>query len=132
MTGPITVAMLNRKGGCGKTSTCHHLAGAFAKDGRRVLLVDMDPQASLTQGLFGPQATEDLPPRSTVVGLFDDAFDPDPDALIRPTAVRADLRSSPAPTGWTTTTSPGPRRPARSSSPSGGSSRRPAAPSTSP
>ena len=85
MTGPITVAMLNRKGGCGKTSTCHHLAGAFAKDGRRVLLVDMDPQASLTQGLFGPQATEDMPARSTVVGLFDDAYDPDPEALIRPT-----------------------------------------------
>ena len=85
MTGPITVAMLNRKGGCGKTSTCHHLAGAFAKDGRRVLLVDMDPQASLTQGLFGPQATEALPGRSTVAGLFDDAVDPDPDELIRPT-----------------------------------------------
>ncbi len=86
MSGPITVAMLNRKGGCGKTSTCHHLAGSLAGDGRRVLLVDMDPQASLTQGLFGPQATEDLAPRSTVVGLFDDAYDPDPDALIRPTA----------------------------------------------
>jgi chromosome partitioning protein len=85
MTGPITVAMLNRKGGCGKTSTCHHLAGAFAKDGLRVLLVDMDPQASLTQGLFGPQATEALPDRSTVVGLFDDSFDPDPDAIIQPT-----------------------------------------------
>jgi chromosome partitioning protein len=86
MTGPITVALLNRKGGCGKTSTCHHLAGAFAQDGLRVLLVDMDPQASLTQGLFGPQATEDLPERSTVVGLFDDAVDPDPEALILPTA----------------------------------------------
>jgi chromosome partitioning protein len=86
MTGPITVALLNRKGGCGKTSTCHHLAGAFAKDGRRVLLVDMDPQASLTQGLFGPQATEAMPGRSTVAGLFDDAVDPDPDELIRPTA----------------------------------------------
>ena len=86
MTAPITVAMLNRKGGCGKTSTCHHLAGAFAREGRRVLLVDMDPQASLTQGLFGPQATEDLPARSTVVGLFDDASDPDPDDLVRPTA----------------------------------------------
>ncbi len=85
MTGPIAVAMLNRKGGCGKTSTCHHLAGAFAKDGLRVLLVDMDPQASLTQGLFGPQATEALPDRSTVVGLFDDAYDPDPDQIIRPT-----------------------------------------------
>jgi chromosome partitioning protein len=46
----------------------------------------MDPQASLTQGLFGPQATEAMPDRSTVAGLFDDAFDPDPDELIRPTA----------------------------------------------
>jgi chromosome partitioning protein len=86
MTGPITVALLNRKGGCGKTSTCHHLAGAFAKDGRRVLLVDMDPQASLTQGLFGPQATEALPAAATVASLFDDARDPEPDDLIRPTA----------------------------------------------
>src|SRR3954454_4891876 len=85
MAGPMTVAMLNRKGGCGKTSTCHHLAGAFAKYGRRVLLGDMDPQPSLTQGLFGPQATEHLPPRSSVAGLFDDAFVLDPKALIRPT-----------------------------------------------
>ena len=86
MAEPLTIAMLNRKGGCGKTSTCHHLAGAFARDGRRVLLVDMDPQASLTQGLFGPQVTEGLPARATVAGLFDDAVDPDPDDLIRPTA----------------------------------------------
>lgn len=86
MPEPLTIAMLNRKGGCGKTSTCHHLAGAFAKEGRRVLLVDMDPQASLTQGLFGPQVTEGLDPRDTVAGLFDDGFDPDPTDLIRPTA----------------------------------------------
>ena len=86
MPGPLTIAMLNRKGGCGKTSTCHHLAGAFAREGRRVLLVDMDPQASLTQGLFGPQLTEGLDPAGTVAGLFDDRRDPDPDDLIRPTA----------------------------------------------
>ena len=86
MAKPLTIAMLNRKGGCGKTSTCHHLAGAFAKEGRRVLLVDMDPQASLTQGLFGPQVTESLDARATVAGLFDDGFDPDPADLIRPTA----------------------------------------------
>lgn len=86
MSGPLTIAMLNRKGGCGKTSTCHHLAGAFARDGRRVLLVDMDPQASLTQGLLGPQVTEGLDPRETVAGLFDDTLDPDPEALVRPTA----------------------------------------------
>lgn len=86
MPEPLTIAMLNRKGGCGKTSTCHHLAGAFAKEGRRVLLVDMDPQASLSQGLFGPQVTESLSPRETVAGLFDDGFDPEPADLIRPTA----------------------------------------------
>ena len=85
MPEPLTVAMLNRKGGCGKTSSCHHLAGALAKSGRRVLLVDMDPQASLTQGLFGPQITEALDPRPTVAGLFDDATDPDPNDLIRAT-----------------------------------------------
>ena len=86
MSDPLTIAMLNRKGGCGKTSTCHHLAGAFARQGRRVLLVDMDPQASLTQGLFGPQVTEGLFPGETVAGLFNDAVDPDPDDLIRPTS----------------------------------------------
>ncbi len=86
MAEPLTIAMLNRKGGCGKTSTCHHLAGAFAKEGRRVLLVDMDPQASLTQGLLGPQITEGLDPRKTVAGLFDDGFDPEPADLIRATA----------------------------------------------
>lgn len=82
---PLVVAMLNRKGGVGKSSSCQHLGGAFAKAGRRVLLVDMDPQASLTQGFFGPQKTESLPPRETVVALFDDACEPDPEKLIRPT-----------------------------------------------
>jgi chromosome partitioning protein len=87
MTTPIAVAMLNRKGGCGKTSTCHHLAGCFARDGRRVLLVDMDPQASLTQGFFGPQVTELLPEGRTVAALFDDAHDPDPEDLVLPTGL---------------------------------------------
>ena len=52
--------MLNQKGGVGKTSTCHHLAGTLAKAGRRVLLVDNDPQASLTQGFYGPEATRGI------------------------------------------------------------------------
>ena len=39
------VAMLNQKG-AGKTSTCHHLAGSLAQMGRRVLLVDNDPQSA--------------------------------------------------------------------------------------
>ena len=76
---PFTIAMVNMKGGVAKTGTVHQLSGAFAKMGLKVLLVDMDPQASLTKGFFGPEATEALPERDTVLALFDDAFDPDPD-----------------------------------------------------
>ena len=42
-----TVTVLNRKGGCAKTSTCFHASAAFAARGLRVLLVDLDPQANL-------------------------------------------------------------------------------------
>ena len=55
-----TVAFLNKKGGVGKTSTVHHLGGTLARRGQRVLLVDADPQASLSQGLLGAEAAEDL------------------------------------------------------------------------
>ena len=58
----VSIVLLNQKGGVGKTSTCHHLAGTLAQAGKKILLVDNDPQASLTQGLFGPQATRDLDP----------------------------------------------------------------------
>jgi chromosome partitioning protein len=82
---PLTICMLNQKGGVGKTSTCHHLAGAFAKLGRRVLLVDLDFQANLTQGFFGSQVGMSTPHAASVYALFDDALRADPHALIQPT-----------------------------------------------
>jgi len=82
---PYTIAMVNRKGGCAKTGTTHQLSGCFAKMGKRVLLIDMDPQASLTQGFFGPATTEAFPRDRTIVALFDDNCDPYPDKLIVPT-----------------------------------------------
>lgn len=82
---PFKICLVNRKGGCGKTGTTHQLSGAFAKMGLKVLLVDMDPQASLTQGFFGPEATEAVPRGRSIVALFDDAYDPDPDKLLVPT-----------------------------------------------
>lgn len=42
------IAIVNQKGGCGKTTTTVNLAGALAADGNRVLVVDMDPQAHST------------------------------------------------------------------------------------
>jgi chromosome partitioning protein len=64
------ITLLNQKGGVGKTSTCHHLSGTLAQLGRRILLIDNDPQASLTQGLFGPQATRDLGPETTIAAIY--------------------------------------------------------------
>ena len=50
--GPATVlSMCNQKGGVGKTTTTISLGAALVEAGRRVLLVDFDPQGSLTVGL---------------------------------------------------------------------------------
>lgn len=45
------IAIVNQKGGCGKTTTTINLGGCLAADGRRVLVVDLDPQAHSTLAL---------------------------------------------------------------------------------
>ena len=50
-TAPPVVAVVNQKGGVGKTTTAINLAAAMAEIGHSTLLVDLDPQANTTSGL---------------------------------------------------------------------------------
>src|SRR5277367_4823112 len=54
-----TIAVANSKGGCGKTTTVLNLGAALAQSGIKTLLIDMDPQASLTEAfkVDFPQST---------------------------------------------------------------------------
>jgi chromosome partitioning protein len=55
---PTVIAVANQKGGVGKTTTTANLGAALARQDRRVLLVDMDPQGNLTSAVGISKQTE--------------------------------------------------------------------------
>ena len=69
----MIVALLNQKGGVGKTTLALHLAGEWANRDQRVMLIDADPQGSALDWSQA-RAREGLPRRFAVIGLARDTL----------------------------------------------------------
>jgi chromosome partitioning protein len=86
--GPAkTIAVVNQKGGVGKTTTTISLGASLAELGRRVLLVDFDPQGSLSIGLG--VITDEL--ESSIYNLLMDRNASVDDVLLKTTVPGMDL-----------------------------------------
>lgn len=64
---PTVIAVVNQKGGTGKTTTCENLGIGIALEGKKVLLIDTDPQASLTLSLGFPNPDDLYPTLSDLL-----------------------------------------------------------------
>lgn len=80
-----TIAFAAKKGGAGKTTMTLNVGGYLAGQNFRVLMIDADHQASLSQGLLGPDLVERLPKSNTIAALFDEVQEPNPEAIIHAT-----------------------------------------------
>ncbi|MGH3501825.1 MAG: ParA family protein [Nocardioidaceae bacterium] len=78
-----TTAVVNQKGGVGKTATTLNVAGALAEAGAKVLVVDLDPQGHLTAALQLEPGSQPATLEAALLG----AYSPDA-ALVRPHSER--------------------------------------------
>ena len=97
---PRVIAVLNQKGGVGKTTLTVHLATAMARRGEKVLLIDADPQGSA--GLGGSSRGQSTVPgrRLTQAGLPKNCRPWLPTTPPYSSTVRRGCTTWPAPPSW--------------------------------
>ena len=66
------LSVCNHKGGTGKTTTAIHVAAALGLSGKRVLVIDLDPQGFLSRTLDVAEGPEE----TSIVAFFDPSADP--------------------------------------------------------
>ncbi len=69
------VSVINYKGGVGKTTVTANLAAELAHRGYNVLLLDLDPQASLTFSFMRPEDWKELYAESRTIKKWFDSFE---------------------------------------------------------
>jgi chromosome partitioning protein len=71
-----TIAIINQKGGCGKTTSAINLSAVLARQGKRVLLVDMDPQSHCAAGLGIPEQRIEMDIGDAMLAIGNRPIDP--------------------------------------------------------
>lgn len=91
---PRIIALANQKGGVGKSTSTLNLGAALQEQGHRVLLIDLDPQASLTMSVgIDPESLQETI-YSVICAVIADAEHPALTDVIRATAAGVDLAPS--------------------------------------
>jgi len=82
---PISICLVAEKGGAGRTTSVINLGSWFADRDFKTLLIDTDPQSSLSKFFLGTNGLYELQKENTIAALFDDRYAPRVGDIVQPT-----------------------------------------------